>query len=120
MIVSIIFAIIFGGISIGCFTYAMSAFREKGPILMNGYVLATTEEKRKLARLSPEQKRKDYHYAARVFIGLSVIFFVLSLEFLLYAFHIQATAIFMSIIITLVVILIIYVIVSDIRNGRFN
>jgi hypothetical protein len=120
MIVSIIFTIIFVGISIGCFTYALSAFHEKGPILLNGYVLATTEEKRKLARLSAEQKRKDYHHAGRAFIGLSVIFFVLSLEFLLNVFHIQANAIFLSTIISFVVILIIYVIVSDIRNGRFR
>jgi polyferredoxin len=87
---------------------------------MNGYVLLTTEEKRKLARISPEQKRKDYHYAAKVFVGLSVISFVLFLEFLFLIFNIQASAVFMSIILILTAVLIIYVIVTQIRDGRFK
>lgn len=120
MIALIIISVVIGSISVGCFVYAMYAFREKGPILMNEYILATSEEKRKQARMDPLKRKKDYHYVAKIFLCLSIIFFLVFMNFTLLLFHININAILMTIAICLALLLAVYVLITSIRQGEFR
>jgi hypothetical protein len=119
MIALIIFSVILGLSSIACFIYSILAFREIGPILTNEYLLATMEERRKLMKQSPLKKKRDYRTTANIYFILSLILIATFIYVLLELFAINAFFM-MFIIASFVIILLIYVITSSIKDGEFR
>ncbi len=115
----IIVAIILGLIALSCFVYSIFAFQERGPILDNKYLLATDEERRQIARQSPEVTKKDYHATAIVFLGLSIMFLLICTSCILNIFNLNSQVLYILVGIC-AVILIIYCIVMRIRGGEYS
>lgn len=46
---------------------------------MNKYLLASEEEKRTLARQPKEERNDDYRYAAKIFFGIALMWFLAGL-----------------------------------------
>lgn len=72
----IIITIMLGILALACVVYSILTFHEKGPILDNKYLLATDEERRQIAMQSKEITKKDYRNTATVFLGLSIMLFL--------------------------------------------
>ncbi len=72
----IVSSIILGLISIILLTYSFSTTKEKGPILSNTYLLATSEERKKM------DKSAEYHLVTVVFGILGMVFLLLTIRIL--------------------------------------
>ena len=72
----IVSSIILGLISMLLLTYSFFASKEKGPILSNTYLWATSEEKKKM------DKSAEYHLVTVVFSILGMIFLLLTIRIL--------------------------------------
>ncbi len=69
-------SIILGLISIILLTYSFFTSKEKGPILSNTYLLATSEERKKM------DKSAEYHLVTVVFGILGMVFLLLTIRIL--------------------------------------
>ncbi len=102
----IVSSIIIGLISILLLTYSFFTSKEKGPILSNTYLLATSEERKKM------DKSAEYHL-------VTVIFSILGLVFLLLSIRILSSWSWINYIIgILIAIVIIYTITESIKSEK--
>lgn len=115
----IIITIMLGILALTCLIYSIFAFHERGPILDNKYLLATDEERRKIARQSPETTKKDYHNTAIVFLGISIMLFLFCISCILTIFNLNSQ-IFSILVVVCAIVLIIYCLVIRIHNGEYR
>lgn len=99
-------SIILGLISILLITYSFFTSKEKGPILSNTYLFATSEERNKM------DKSAEYHL-------VTVIFSILGMVFLLLTIRILSSLSWINYIIgILIAIIIIYAIKESIKSEK--
>lgn len=115
----IILSIILGLIFMACFIYSMFAFHEKGPILMNDYLLATKEEKLKMKFRSPDKMKRDYRVVAIIFLWTSILVFLILLSVILKIFEIKENILLPAVII-LGIALCVYAVVQSAKDGNFR
>lgn len=97
-----------------CFVLSIFAFKGKGPILTNEYLLATYEERKALDVHKLKKDAKEYRYTAILFLGISLMFLTMFIGCLLLLFQINENIMFIvSIIISL--LLCIYDIISKLK-----
>lgn len=102
-----------------CFVFSIFAFKGKGPILTNEYLLATYEERKALDAQKSQKESKEYRYTAILFLGISLMFLTMFIGCLLLLLHINENLMFiLSIIIS--VSLCIYAIVSNLKANDFR
>jgi len=106
-------------LALACLIYSIFAFHERGPIIDNKYLLATDEERRQIARQSPEITKKDYRNTATVFLGLSITLFLFCFGCIFTIFNLSSR-IFNIMVGICAVILIIYCLVMRIRSGEYR
>ena len=102
----IVASILLGLISISLLTYSFFTSKEKGPILSNSYLWATSEERQKM------NKSAEYHLVTVVFGILGVVFLLLTLRIL------SSWSWINYIVGTLVGIVIIYAIINTIKSEK--
>jgi ABC-type polysaccharide/polyol phosphate export permease len=116
----IIISILIGLIATACLIYSIFAFQEKGPILDNKYLLATDEERRKIAHQSTSETKKDYRTTAIGFFWISVMFYLLCIGCVLAAMHKGTNYFVVAGIAVCAIGLIIYSLVYKIKSGEFR
>ena len=72
----IVSSILLGLLSIVLLTYSFFTSKEKGPILSNTYLLATSEERKKM------DKSAEYHLVTVIFGILGIVFLLLTIRIL--------------------------------------
>lgn len=118
MIGLIITVVITAIIASMCFVYSIFAFKGKGPILSNKY-LVENEVRKELLIENPQLKVKEYRYAAITFLGISLMFLTMFLSCLLLLFHIHTKIVFIISII-IAVLLSIYTIILNLIDYEVN
>ena len=116
----IVISILIGLIATSCLIYSIFAFHEKGPILDNKYILATDEERRRIAHQSPEVTKKDYRTTAIGFFWISVIFYLLCIGCIFAALNMGTNYFVVTAIVVCIIGLIIYSLVYKIKSGEFR
>ena len=107
----IIFAVIFGMISMLLFTYSFFTSKEKGPILTNDYLLATKEEREKY---DESDKSASYHLVTVVYGIFGMVFLLISI------FTLTSWAWINYIVVILSIIDVIYAIATSIKFEKNN
>lgn len=102
----IVLSIILGIFSILLLTYSFFASKEKGPILSNTYLWATSEERKKM------NKSAEYHLVTVIFGILGMIFLLLTIRTL------SSWSWINYIIGILIAVVIIYAIVNTIKSEK--
>lgn len=102
----IVLSIILGIFSILLLTYSFFASKEKGPILSNTYLWATSDERKKM------NKSAEYHLVTVIFGILGMIFLLLTIRTL------SSWSWINYIIGILIAVVIIYAIVNTIKSEK--